>query len=108
MRSSKSVTAPIDGNTITERRIDIGNLGRRRPTASKHLFTASAQDDPIRVFVNVPQSATTDLMKVGVPVQISTDGVAQPIAGKISRNPAAASIRRRALFASKSTSPILT
>jgi RND family efflux transporter MFP subunit len=83
----KSVTAPYAG-TITERRIDIGNLVSAGSTASTPLYRM-AQDDPLRVFVNVPQSATTDLMKVGVPVEIRTDGVAQPIAGKITRTSSA-------------------
>jgi RND family efflux transporter MFP subunit len=48
-----------------------------------------AQHDPVRIFVNVPQSATLDLMKVGVPVQIRRNGAAQPIAGKITRTSAA-------------------
>jgi RND family efflux transporter MFP subunit len=34
------------------------------------------QDDPIRVFVDVPQNAAADLMKVGVPARISMRGSA--------------------------------
>jgi RND family efflux transporter MFP subunit len=83
----KRVTAPYAG-TITERRIDIGNLVSAGSTASTPLYRM-AQDDPVRVFVNVPQSAALDLMKVGVPVQIRTNGVAQPIMGKITRTSAA-------------------
>jgi RND family efflux transporter MFP subunit len=83
----KRVAAPYAG-TITERRIDIGNLVTAGSTASTPLYRM-AQDDPLRVFVNVPQSATADLMKVGVPVHIRTNGVAQPIAGKITRTSAA-------------------
>jgi RND family efflux transporter MFP subunit len=45
-----------------------------------------AQDDPIRVFVDVPQSASADLMRVGVPATISTNEAAgQSIAGRITR-----------------------
>jgi RND family efflux transporter MFP subunit len=85
----KSVTAPYAG-TITERRIDIGNLvSAGSSTASTPLYHM-AQDHPLRVFVNVPQSAAVDLMKVGVPVQISTnDAAAAKVAGRITRTSAA-------------------
>jgi RND family efflux transporter MFP subunit len=44
------------------------------------------QDDPIRVFVDVPQSAAPDLMKVGVPAKIFTNDLSgQSIAGRITR-----------------------
>jgi len=48
-----------------------------------------AQDDPLRVFVAVPQSAAPDLMKVGVPVQIQANNAAQKVAGTITRTSAA-------------------
>jgi RND family efflux transporter MFP subunit len=85
----KRVTAPYAG-TITERRIDIGNLVTAgSSTASTPLYRMS-QDDPLRVFVDVPQSAAADLMRVGVPAQISTgDAGAQSVQGKITRTSAA-------------------
>jgi RND family efflux transporter MFP subunit len=73
----KRVTAPYAG-TIVERRIDIGNLvtaGSSQSTTSLYRMT---QDDPIRVFVDVPQSASPDLMKVGVPATISTNEASRP------------------------------
>lgn len=63
----KQVTAPYAG-TITQRQIDIGNLS----TQTTPLYRM-AKDDPIRVFVEVPQSAATDLMKDGVKVDIATN-----------------------------------
>jgi RND family efflux transporter MFP subunit len=84
----KRVTAPYAG-TITQRRIDIGNLVTAGSSTSSTPLYRMAQDDPLRVFVEVPQSATTDLMKVGVPVQISANGAAQKVAGKITRTSAA-------------------
>jgi RND family efflux transporter MFP subunit len=85
----KRVTAPYAG-TIIQRRVDIGNLvtaGNSGPTTSLYRM---AQDDPIRVFVDVPQSAAADLMKVGVPAQIATnDASGQTIAGAITRTSAA-------------------
>jgi RND family efflux transporter MFP subunit len=85
----KRVTAPYAG-TITQRRIDIGNLVTAGSAASSTPLYRMAQDDPLRVFVNVPQSATSDLMKVGVPVAITTnDSAAQKVAGKITRTSSA-------------------
>jgi RND family efflux transporter MFP subunit len=76
----KQVTAPYSG-TITERRIDIGNLSTQT-TPLYHM----AKDDPIRVFVEVPQSAAADLMKDGAPVDIVTsDGSARHFSGQVTR-----------------------
>jgi len=66
----KRVTAPYDGQII-ERRIDIGNLVTAGSSSNTTLLYRMSQDNPIRVFVDVPQSAAADLMKVGVPAQIS-------------------------------------
>ena len=44
------------------------------------------QDDPMRVFVDAPQSVSADLMKVGVPARITLDDATQSaIEGKITR-----------------------
>ena len=84
----KHVTAPYAG-TITQRRIDIGNLVTAGSSTASTPLYRMAQDTPLRIFVEVPQSATVDLMKIGVPVQITANGLAQPIAGKITRTSAA-------------------
>jgi RND family efflux transporter MFP subunit len=85
----KRVSAPYAG-TITQRRIDIGNLVAAGSSSSSTPLYRMAQDYPLRVFVNVPQSAALDLMKVGVPVQITTnDLAAQRIAATITRTSAA-------------------
>ncbi|MEA3135452.1 MAG: hypothetical protein QOG17_3298 [Gammaproteobacteria bacterium] len=81
----KRVTAPYAGQII-ERRIDIGNLVTAGSSSNTTLLYRMSQDDPIRVFVDVPQSAAADLMKVGVPAQISArDSSGRPIAGTIAR-----------------------
>jgi RND family efflux transporter MFP subunit len=81
----KRVLAPYDG-TVTERRIDIGNLVTAGSSGNTTSLYKISQDDPIRVFVDVPQSAAPDLMKTGVPAQISiSDSSAPAIAGKITR-----------------------
>ena len=71
----KRVTAPYAG-TITERRIDIGNLVTAGSGASTTSLYRMEQDDPMRVFVDVPQNAAADLMKIGVPARISIRGSA--------------------------------
>jgi RND family efflux transporter MFP subunit len=81
----KHVTAPYAG-TIVERRIDIGNLVTAGSSSSTTSLYRIAQDDPIRVFVDVPQSAAPDLMRVGVPATISTNDLSgHTIAGHITR-----------------------
>ena len=65
----KRVVAPYAG-TIVERRIDIGNLVTAGSSSTTSPLYRIAQDDTIRVFVDVPQSAARDLMKTGVPAKI--------------------------------------
>lgn len=81
----KKVTAPYAG-TIVERRIDIGNLVTAGSSAGNTPLYRMEQDDPIRVFVNVPQSAAPDLMKNGVSGQVMLGESAGPaISGHITR-----------------------
>jgi len=80
----KQVTAPFKG-TITQRRIDIGNLVTAGSTASTTPLYQLVQDDPIRVFVDVPQSAA-GAMTVGSAVDVTTNGAnSRTYAGKITR-----------------------
>ncbi len=80
----KRVTAPYDG-VITERRIDIGNLVSAGSNASTTPLYKMAQTDPIRVFVNVPQSAAGQ-MKPGVSVKIRATNIPGRIfEGKVTR-----------------------
>jgi RND family efflux transporter MFP subunit len=91
----KRVTAPYTG-TIIERRIDIGNLVTAGSGSSTTLLYRMSQDDPIRVFVNVPQSAADDLMKVGVPARITANDLpGQVIAGSITRTSSAVDPKSR-------------
>jgi len=81
----KRVTAPYAGQII-ERRIDIGNLVTAGSSTNTTLLYRMSQNNPIRVFVDVPQSAAADLMKVGVPARISAgDSAGRSIAGTIAR-----------------------
>lgn len=81
----KKVTAPYAG-TIVERRIDIGNLVTAGSSASNTPLYRMAQDDPMRVFVDVPQSAAAQLMKNGVAGQLLLgDAAGSAISGRITR-----------------------
>jgi len=70
MAGFKKVTAPYDG-VVTERRIDIGDL----VTTGSTLLYGVSQYDQVRVFVNVPQSASVD---VGVSTVVRISAAALP------------------------------
>ncbi|MGA2936188.1 MAG: efflux RND transporter periplasmic adaptor subunit [Syntrophobacteraceae bacterium] len=92
----KQVTAPYEG-TITERRIDIGNLVTAGSNASNTSLYRMVQDDPIRVFVDVPQSAAGDI-KVDTPVLIIAGNVSERVFdGKVTRTAGAISPQTRTL-----------
>jgi RND family efflux transporter MFP subunit len=69
----KQVVAPFDG-TVTERKIDIGNLVTAGSASTTTPLYRMAQTDPLRVFVDVPQSSAAELMKPGVPAEIRATG----------------------------------
>jgi RND family efflux transporter MFP subunit len=86
MTEFKLVKAPFDG-TITERKIDIGNLVSAGSGSTTTPLYRMAQTDPLRIFVDVPQSASGELMKSGVPAEIrATGAVGGVFAGKIARS----------------------
>lgn len=94
----KKVTAPYDG-VITNRYIDIGNLVTAGSTSATSPLYVMTQNDPIRIFVDAPQSAADDLLISSAPVQIqSNGGVTRAYVGKITRtaetiNPKARTLR---------------
>src|SRR5450755_3219763 len=82
----KQVMAPFDG-TITERKIDIGNLVAAGSGSTTTPLYHMAQTDPLRVFVDVPQSASGELMNAGMPAEIRASGaVGGVFSGKIARS----------------------
>jgi RND family efflux transporter MFP subunit len=82
----KQVKAPFDG-TITERKIDIGNLVTAGSGSTTTPLYRMAQTDPLRIFVDVPQSAAGELMKAGVPAEIRASGaVGGVFSGTIARS----------------------
>ncbi len=82
----RQVKAPFDG-TITERKIDVGNLVTAGSGSTTTSLYRMAQTDPLRIFVDVPQSASGDLMNPGVPAEIhATGAVGGMFSGKIARS----------------------
>lgn len=69
MAQYKNVTAPFDG-TVVERRIDVGNLVTAGSTAATTPLFRIAQERPIRVYVDAPQSAAPGLLRAGVPARV--------------------------------------
>src|SRR5271165_3239751 len=82
----KLVKAPFDG-TITERKIDVGNLVTAGSSSTTTPLYRMAQTDPLRVYVDVPQSAAGELMNAGVPAEVrATGAVGGVFSGKIARS----------------------
>lgn len=80
----KNVQAPFDG-TITERRIDPGDLVTAGSTANTTPLFVIEQSDRIRIFTDVPQDAARYLAG-GAPVRVITGTrEQQALNGKISR-----------------------
>ena len=96
LQQFKQVTAPFDG-TVTERRIDIGNLVTAGSTSNTLLYRLS-QETPLRVFVDVPQSVSGDLLKPGVSVQIKASNLpGVTINGEVARTANAINPQSRTL-----------
>ena len=94
----KQVTAPYEG-TIIERRIDIGNLVTAGSTANTTPLYRMSQDDPMRVFVDVPQRVASDIA-VGAPAHVAMND--QPngeLQGSVTRTSQAINPRARTLRA---------
>ena len=93
----KRVTAPYDG-VITTRDIDIGNLVTAGSTSATTPLYVMTQNDPIRIFVDAPQSAADDLLNGSAPVRIETgSGTAREYAGKVTRTSGAINSQARTL-----------
>ena len=97
LQQFKQVTAPFDG-TVTERRIDVGNLVNAGSTSGNTLLYRLSQELPMRVFVDVPQSASGDLLKPGVAVQIRASNLpGVTISGEVARTAKAINPQARTL-----------
>jgi RND family efflux transporter MFP subunit len=96
----KQVKAPFDG-TITQRRIDVGNLVTAGSSSTTSPLYHMAQTDPLRIFVDVPQTAAGDLMRAGVPAEIRAAGAAGGaggvFTGKVARSAEALNTNARTM-----------
>jgi len=93
----KQVTAPFDG-TISERKIDVGNLVTAGSTAATTSLYRIVQSDPLRVFVDVPQSVAAELMQPGVPAAVHAPGTpGGVITGKVARSAQAINAQARTM-----------
>jgi RND family efflux transporter MFP subunit len=94
----KEVRAPFDG-TITQRNIDIGNLVTAGSTSSTAPLYVMTQNDPMRVMVQVPQSAATDLMQGQLPVTVTGTGGGEGLSysGRVTRTAQALNAQARTL-----------
>jgi RND family efflux transporter MFP subunit len=68
LQAFKHVTAPFDG-IITSRKIDVGSLVSQGSGAAGTPLFALAQTDPVRIFVDVPQS-DAPLVTVGMEAKL--------------------------------------
>jgi RND family efflux transporter MFP subunit len=93
----KKVTAPYAG-VITIRDIDIGNLVTAGSTVATTPLYVMTQNDPIRIFVDAPQSAADDLLNNATPVEVRTaGGEARQYTGKVTRTSGAINPQARTL-----------
>jgi RND family efflux transporter MFP subunit len=95
----KKVKAPFEG-TIVERDIDIGDLVTAGSGSGVSALYRVARNEPMRVFVNVPQSAADDLLTGNAPASIAVGGAAnRHYEGKVSRTSQAINPQSRTLRA---------
>lgn len=93
----KQVEAPFDG-VVTERHIDIGNLVTAGSTSATTPLYVMTQNNPMRVFVDVPQSAAADLAQNQSPVEVRTsNGPGQAYTAKVARTSEALDQKSRTL-----------
>ena len=98
MAEYKQVTAPYDG-VITARYIDIGNLVTAGSTSATTPLYVMTQNDPIRIFVDVPQSAATDLVGGSTVAQIQSVATGREYSGRLTRTSDAINAQARTLRA---------
>jgi RND family efflux transporter MFP subunit len=84
LQGFKKITAPFDGR-ITSRKVDVGSLvSEGSGTVGTVLFTL-AQIDPLRIFVDVPQSDSA-LIEVGMEAKILVrERANRDFTGKVTR-----------------------
>ena len=92
----KQVTAPYEG-VITERRVDIGDLVTAGSTANTTSLFRIVQSDQMRVFADVPQSASVHL-DVGTAAEITAAAhPGQVFKGNVTRTSRSIDVHARTL-----------
>ena len=95
----KKVKAPFEG-TIVERDIDIGDLVTAGSGSGMSALYRVARNEPMRVFVDVPQSAADDLLTGNAQASITVGSDAsRHYDGKVSRTSRAINQKSRTLRA---------
>jgi RND family efflux transporter MFP subunit len=93
----KEVRAPFDG-TIVQRHIDIGNLVTAGSSATTTSLYEISEDNPMRIFVDAPQSVAAQIMSPGVTAAITTAGEQSlRIEGKVARTAQAINPKSRTI-----------
>jgi RND family efflux transporter MFP subunit len=81
----KDVKAPFEG-TIVQRNIDVGNLVTAGSTANTSSLYRLSSDNPIRIFVHVPQNVASQLIANGAIVEITnTNDPSLQLEGQVTR-----------------------
>jgi len=96
LTSFKAVTAPYDG-VITERHLDVGDLVTAGSTSNTSPLYGIAQSDMIRVFINVPQSASPEIRDGGTAEITASERSDRTFEGKVARTSRAIDRRARTL-----------
>lgn len=96
LTSFKAVTAPYDG-VITERHLDVGDLVTAGSTSNTSPLYGIAQSDMIRVFVNVPQSASPEIRDGATAEITASERSDRVLEGKVVRTSRAIDRRARTL-----------
>jgi RND family efflux transporter MFP subunit len=92
----QDVRAPFTG-IIVQRQIDIGNLVTAGSTSGNTPLYRMTKNDPIRIFVEAPQSAAAS-MKIGTPAHISVSNLqGRLFDGTITRTANAVDVNARTL-----------
>jgi membrane fusion protein, multidrug efflux system len=92
----KEVTAPFDG-TVTERHIDIGNLVTAGSTTATTPLYVMTQNDPMRVFVDVPQNAAAELASQHGSVEVESGNGGKTYSATVARTAQALDTRARTM-----------
>lgn len=97
MAQFKQVVAPYDG-LITQREIDVGNLVTAGSTSATTPLYVMSQNDPMRVFVDVPQGAAAELAAQNAAVDIQAGGSsAHTYSGHLTRSSGAINVQARTM-----------